>query len=56
MTLNIITLKEECCYAEGNLCLVSFMLSVANKPFVPSVVILNVIMPNVVAPTSGTCT
>jgi hypothetical protein len=29
------------------------MLNVANKPFRLSVIILNVVMPNVVAPTSG---
>jgi hypothetical protein len=28
----------------------SFMLSVTNKPFVLSVIMLNVVMPNVVAP------
>jgi hypothetical protein len=33
-------------YAECHLCLVSFILSVANKPFLLSVVMLNVVEPN----------
>ncbi len=42
-------------YAECHLCLVSFMLSVTNKPFMLSVIMLNaimlsVVMLNVVAP------
>jgi hypothetical protein len=41
------------CYAVDNFCQVSFVLSVANKPSIPSVTLLNVIMlsvdkPNVV--------
>jgi hypothetical protein len=38
----------ECCYADCRLCLVSFMLSVTNKPFMLRVVMLNVIMLSVV--------
>jgi hypothetical protein len=38
------------CYAECHLCLVTFMLSVANKPIMRSVIMLNVFTLSVVAP------
>ncbi len=46
---------KECCYAECHLCWVSFMLSIMNKPFMPSIsmlnfIIMSVIMISVVAP------
>jgi hypothetical protein len=37
-------LDKEYSYAKYHLCLVSFMLSVANKPFVLSVILLSVIL------------
>jgi hypothetical protein len=40
--LSIITLSTMCCYAESLACSLSFMLSVTNKPFILSVVMLNV--------------
>ncbi len=45
MTLSIMALDTGCGYAEGHLCWVSFMLSVAYKH-----IMLNVIMLSVVAP------
>jgi len=49
------TIYTQCCSADCNLCWMSFMLSVASKPFILSVITLNVIvlsvvMLNVVAP------
>ncbi len=38
----------ECCYAGCHLCLVSIVLSVANKPIMLSVIILGVIMLSVI--------
>ncbi len=49
-TLSIMALNVECCYAEGHLCSVSFMASVANKPIKLSVIMLSDIMLSVVAP------
>jgi hypothetical protein len=46
-TLSIMALDTESCYAECHLCLVSRLLSVADKPFKLSVVMLGVIMPSV---------
>ncbi len=40
----------EHCNGECRLCSMSFMLSVTRKPFMVSVILLNVIMLNVVAP------
>ncbi len=40
----------KCCYAECRLCLVPFMLSVANKLIMLNVVMLSVVMLNVMAP------
>ncbi len=51
-TLSIMTLKAECCYAEGRLGSVSFMVCVANKPIMLNVIMLNVVMLTVVAPIS----
>jgi hypothetical protein len=49
MTLNTVMLSicAEC------LCLVSFMLSVANKPIMLSIVRLNIVMLSVLAPILG---
>ncbi len=38
-------LNAECCYAEGCLCWVSLMMSVANMPIMLSVIMLNVVAP-----------
>ncbi len=43
-------LSMECCHAECDLCIVTLKLSVANKPFMLSAIVLNVIMLSVVAP------
>ncbi len=43
-TLSIILLESEGYYADCHLCCETFMLSVTNKPFMQSVVILNVVM------------
>jgi hypothetical protein len=55
MTMSTMELDTECCYAKCHLSCVSFMLSVANKPFMLSDIILSVAMLsvfvlNVVAP------
>jgi len=50
MTLSIIALHIECHYAECHLCLMLFMLGVANTPFMLRVFMLNVVMTSVVAP------
>jgi len=39
-------LDTECFYAEHQLCRMSFMLSVTNKLFMPSVIVLNVVAPS----------
>jgi hypothetical protein len=51
----IVSIMSERCYAEYNLCCVSLMLSVRNKVFVLSVIMLNVIMLSVVAPDQLLC-
>jgi hypothetical protein len=43
MPVNIMLLGAECCYAECYSRLMSFMLTVTNRPFMQSVVMLNVI-------------
>ncbi len=48
MTLSIIVLDAECCYADCHLGCMAFMLSVESKLYMLSVVMLNVIMLNVV--------
>ncbi len=50
MALIIMALDTESCYAECHLCLVSRMLSVADKPFKLSVLMLSVFTPSVVGP------
>ncbi len=47
--LSIMALNTESCYAECHLCLVSFILIVANKSSRLSVIMMNVVMLNVVA-------
>ncbi len=49
-TLSIMALNAESCYAEGRSCWVSFMVSVANKPIMLSVIMQIVVMLSVVAP------
>ncbi len=38
------TIDIECCYAKCHFLWVSFILSVTNKPFMLSVIIMNVVM------------
>jgi hypothetical protein len=44
MTLVMMALDAECCYAYCHLCCVAFMLSVASKLYMLNVVVLNVVM------------
>jgi hypothetical protein len=43
MTLILLALDAECSYADCHLCCVAFILSVASKLYMMSVVMLNVI-------------
>jgi hypothetical protein len=47
-TLSITPLNTDYHYAECHLCQVSFMLCVANKPIIESVIMLSVIMLSVI--------
>jgi hypothetical protein len=44
VTLGIITLDAEHCYAKCHFCWLSLMLSVKNKPYVLSVIMINVVV------------
>ncbi len=48
MALSILALETECCYAEWDLGGMSFMFSVASKPFMLRVVMLNVVILSVI--------
>ncbi len=51
--LSVMALDAECCYADGHLWSVAFMLSVTSKVNMLSVVMLSVVMLNVVAPNTN---
>ncbi len=48
MTLSIMALDAKCCYAHCHLCWVTFVLSVASKLNMLSVIMLSAVMPSVI--------